>query len=422
MLRVWADRRPVGLLERHGARGATFVYDRDVRTDGAISLTMPVRTASWNFDFGLLPIFDMNLPEGALRSEIQRRFAKAAGSFDDFDLLAVVGRSQIGRLRLTPLDAELDENVPFTSIDEILSSRRGGELYDYLLDRYAGVSGISGVQPKVLARTGEEEESRITIKGSTHIVKAWKQGEFPELAANEWFCLEVARRAGLEVPNNQLSEDGAALIVERFDRRADGSYRGFEDFCVLNALQSKDKYNGGYETRLFRRAADFVGPDPAARRETLLGLFKLFALNCALCNGDAHLKNWGLLYDEVTAAARLAPVYDVVTTTAYVPNDKMALTLGGSTNWPNARKLMQLGQTRCGLVPKEIGEILECTADAIADTAPALADWFADRGDHDEIGQRMLTSWAEGIRESLGFEAKSVVVRSIEEEPAVISP
>ncbi|MGY3581539.1 serine/threonine-protein kinase HipA [Bradyrhizobium sp. USDA 4341] len=422
MLRVWADGKPVGLLDRHGHRGATFVYDRGVEPTNAVSLTMPARSASWNFDFGLLPIFDMNLPEGALRTEIQRRFAKATGSFDDFDLIAVVGRSQIGRLRLTPPDVALDETVPFTAIDEILSSRRGSDLYDYLLDRYAGVSGASGVQPKVLARTGEEKDSKLTVKGATHIVKVWKPGEFPELAANEWFCLEAARRAGLEVPRNELSADGSALVVERFDLNDDGTYRGFEDFCVLNALQTRDKYNGGYETRIFRRAAEYVGADPASRRATLRGLFRLFVLNCAVQNGDAHSKNWGLLYDDVTGVARLAPVYDVVTTTVYVPNDKMALSLGGSTNWPNVKKLTQLGQTRCDLTPKEIGEILEQTADAVTETAPRLAAWFADRGDRDEVGRRMLMAWADGVRHSLGFDARSVSVRPIEELPAQPSP
>jgi serine/threonine-protein kinase HipA len=137
-----------------------------------------------------------------------------------------------------------------------------------------------------------------------------------------------------------------------------------------------------------------------------------------LRNGDAHSKNWGLLYDDVTGLARLAPVYDVVTTTVYVPNDKMALTLGGSTNWPNAKKLIHLGQTRCDMGPKQIEEILEQTADAVTETAPRLAAWFADRGDRDEVGRRMLSAWADGIRNSLGFEARSIVVRSIDEGTA----
>jgi serine/threonine-protein kinase HipA len=37
-------------------------------------------------------------------------------------------------------------------VDEILSSGRGGELYRYLIEKFATYSGISGVQPKFLVR------------------------------------------------------------------------------------------------------------------------------------------------------------------------------------------------------------------------------------------------------------------------------
>jgi serine/threonine-protein kinase HipA len=62
---------------------------------------MPVRLASWDVPFGLLPIFEMNLPEGVLRERLRLAFAKATGTFDDFDLLSIVGRSQVGRIRYT---------------------------------------------------------------------------------------------------------------------------------------------------------------------------------------------------------------------------------------------------------------------------------------------------------------------------------
>src|SRR5437879_3838352 len=113
---------------------------------------MPVRLASWNTSFGLAPIFEMNLPEGALRERLRLAFAKATGAFDDLDLLTVVGRSQVGRIRYTGEREQLDEAVPFQSVDEILESRRGGELFRYLLEKFAEFSGISGVQPKILVR------------------------------------------------------------------------------------------------------------------------------------------------------------------------------------------------------------------------------------------------------------------------------
>ena len=105
---------------------------------------MPVRTASWNTNFGLAPIFDMNLPEGKLREHLRLRFAKAVGTFDDWMLLGIVGRTQIGRIRYLALDADLSENVPFQWIDEILRARRGNKLFDDLVEHICGAFGPLG--------------------------------------------------------------------------------------------------------------------------------------------------------------------------------------------------------------------------------------------------------------------------------------
>ena len=64
-------------------------------------------------------------------------FSKALGTFDNLDLLSIVGRSQIGRLRYTSIDATLDEEVPFQSVDEILAARRDGELFSFMLHKFA---------------------------------------------------------------------------------------------------------------------------------------------------------------------------------------------------------------------------------------------------------------------------------------------
>src|SRR5271167_4172087 len=94
-------------------------------------------------------------------------------------------------------------------------------------------------------------------------------------------------------------------------------------------------------------------------------LFTLIVLNCALRNGDAHLKNFGIVYDDVLGEARLAPVYDLVTTSVYIAKDSLALTLNGSTRWPTAKELRKLGETRGGWTPAKIRQILEHIAEAI---------------------------------------------------------
>ena len=409
MIRVWSDGQPAGVLDRIGPRGATFAYDPQSPMEQAVSVTMPVRVQSWDFKFGLLPIFEMNLPEGALRERLTRRFAKAAGTFDDFDLLGVVGRSQIGRIRYSALDATLEEAVPFQSIDEILRARRDGELFSYLMDQFATHSGLSGVQPKVMIRAKDTKLSNPKIRqspslsGATHIVKFWEEEEFPELAANEFFCLKAAVAAGLTVPQFQLSDDGGALIVDRFDF-IDEQYLGFEDFCVLNALGTADKYKGGYETRIFRRLREFVSPDEEP--QSLETLFRLFTLNCAIRNGDAHLKNFGLTYAHVDGPTRIAPAYDLVTTWAYIPNDPMALTIDGSTKWPDRTGLIRLAQTRCDLRQKKAEELIEATADAMAGVLPDIKRYFS--GKKRKVGLRMLNAWETGIKESLGASRRDI--------------
>ena len=96
-IKVWTAGRGAGLLGPNGARGTAFAYAAEAGPADAVSITMPVRLASWDSDYGLAPIFEMNLPEGVLRERLRMAFAKATGTFDDLDLLAIVGRSQVGR-------------------------------------------------------------------------------------------------------------------------------------------------------------------------------------------------------------------------------------------------------------------------------------------------------------------------------------
>jgi serine/threonine-protein kinase HipA len=406
MIKIWTDSAEAGLLDRSGDRGSTFLYLPEAIGTRAASVTMPVRLASWDVRFGLAPIFEMNLPEGVLRERLRLAFAKATGTFDDFDLLGIVGRSQLGRIRYTGQKETLEENVPFQSVDEILAQRRGSDLFRSLVERFASFSGISGVQPKVLVRdekafASHKTDTRLSqsYRGATHIVKFWEPNEYPQLAANEYFCLKVAVKCGLDVPHFALAENADALVIDRFDLRPDGTYRGFEDFCVLNAKRTDQKYSGSYETSILKRFQQFAN-SPYVYTD-LEKLFTLIALNCALRNGDAHLKNFGIVYDDVLGEARLAPAYDLVTTAVYLPKDSMALTLNGSTRWPAAKELQRLGETRAGGTPSQVKSILARIAEAIQSTSAEMRSYMKEHPDFAEIGERMLQEWEKGIALSL---------------------
>jgi len=407
MIKVWTDAAEAGLLDRHGERGGSFAYLPGAPATRAVSVTMPTRLESWSVPFGLPPIFEMNLPEGVLRERLRLAFAKATGTFDELDLLSIVGRSQVGRIRYTGDGEQLREDVPFQSVDEILERKRGGGLFRYLLEKFASFSGISGVQPKILVRDEkafaemEHTGHRLSesYKGATHIVKLWEPNEYPQLAANEYFCLTAARKCGLDVPPYRLAEDGMALVIDRFDLRMDGTYRGFEDFCVLNARRTDEKYHGAYETSVVKRFGQFANSTHVT--EDLEKLFTLIALNCALRNGDAHLKNFGIVYDDVQGEARLAPVYDLVTTSVYLPKDSLALTLNGATKWPSAKELRKFGETRTGAAPARVRLILERIHEAIQETRKEVRSYIKKHREFEELGQRMLQEWENGSATSL---------------------
>ena len=407
MIKVWTDGTDAGLLDRQPERGSVFAYLPGTAPPSAVSVSMPVRLASWNTRLGLAPVFEMNLPEGALRERLRLAFAKATGNFDDLDLLTIVGRSQVGRIRYTGETERLDEEVPFQSVDEILASRRDGDLFRYLIEKFATFSGISGVQPKILVRdaaasavlASANPQISPSCRGATHIVKFWDANEFPQLAANEYFCLQVAQRCGLEVPPRRLADDGMALVVDRFDLRPDGTYRGVEDFCVLNARRTDEKYRGSYETSVMKRLQEFANSsDLLADMEKL---FLLIVLNCALRNGDAHLKNFSIVYDEVLGPARLAPVYDLVTTSVYLPKDRLALTLNGTTQWPDNKGLQRLGETRLGAPPTKIRHMFERVSDAFSETEIELRAYVREHPEFKEVGARLSQEWKDGSRLSL---------------------
>jgi serine/threonine-protein kinase HipA len=170
-------------------------------------------------------------------------------------------------------------------------------------------------------------------------VKSFDPREFPELAANEWVCTRGAAAAGIETARVQMSDNRQFLIVDRFDLTENGVYLGTEDFCVLNGRRAHGRYDGSYEN-IAKRITDYVSVNNlvAAREQFVL----MVAYACATENGDAHLKNYSVLYTQPESEIRLAPAYDLVCTSLYMPRDKLALTLNDSKDYPDRAHLIRL--------------------------------------------------------------------------------
>lgn len=319
MIEVRSGHTLSGRLTRSARQRFAFSYLPDVLADAAVSLTMPVRSESWTYAWGLNPIFQMNLPEGVLRLHLENTLAKAVPDFDELELLRVTGHSHIGRLSYGVPGADADALPSAVSVEDILTYNGAEDLFRDLLERFARFSGVSGVQPKVLVRATEglklSPDHKVTLQAATHIVKTWDE-RYPELAFNEHFCLLAAKHCGLDVPGWSVSENGRFLVVDRFDLQEDGRCLRLEDFCVLHGLGTKDKYSGSYE-QLAKIIKAYVPPQ--SQSKALRAYFKMVALSVGLRNGEAHRKNFCLLYDSpVLRQGQLAPTFDQITTTAYL--------------------------------------------------------------------------------------------------------
>jgi serine/threonine-protein kinase HipA len=393
-LHVFAGSRLAGSLTHSDRELDTILFDyrQGARTEDAVSVTMPVRADQYDSMAGLLPIFEMNLPEGALKERLRLQFAKTIPEFDDLDLLSIVGSSQIGRLRYAQQE-QLSENVPTQDLAEILTYKGSADLFAYLLERFATYSGISGMQPKVLVREIALPE-KITQRGATHIVKSFDPREFPELAANELVCTRGAAAAGIETARVQMSENRQFLIVDRFDLSEDGVYLGTEDFCVLNGRRAHGRYDGSYEN-IAKRITDYVTANKlaAAREQFVL----MVAYACAIENGDAHLKNFSVLYTQPEGEIRLAPAYDLVCTSLYMPRDKLALTLNGSKDYPDRSHLLQFIRHVTGKSERAAAGIIEQVI-AGAEVAIAEARRYAKRhADAAQFAEKLTAVMKRGI-------------------------
>ena len=307
-----------------------FRYHEDAKAQTAISLLMPVRLDEYRHR-ELHPIFQMNLPEGYVLEQLRNRLAKVA-NVDPMLLLALTGSSSpIGRIAVSSAQVDallLRQQFPGEKLEEILAWDGAEDIFADLVDRYILRAGISGVQPKVLVPEHQEcAPQRFTSKTSDLIIKSGRN-EFPGLAINEFLCMSVARDAGIMVPEFYLSDNAKLFVMRRFDRDEQLNPIGFEDMAALMGLAAEQKYSKSYSA--IAKAVRLYCP-PEHVQGSLAHLFSMVTLSCIVGNGDAHLKNFGLLYSDPTQRdARLAPAYDIVNTTAYLPNDVLALDLIGN--------------------------------------------------------------------------------------------
>ena len=411
-LSVYVLGREVATLEQSGDFKSVLTYHPHVAADDFVSLTMPVRLESYVWDDQLPPVLQMNLPEGYLLQVLQEQFGPHIGA-SPIALLSVIGRNMVGRLQVAAPGARLDEPAQPIEVAALLKGDNSEAAFAALVRQHA-TSGVSGVVPKFLdAQTthptvqaelaeaphqpnpalGPHPKASLTTR--RHIIKG-SSAQLPFIALNEHLCMQVARRV-MPAAQTEVSDDGQALVVHRFDVDECGQpLWGMEDFCSLLGLRPAAKYDTTWE-RIAKAVRDHV---PGAQRlETFRQLATTLLLTYALRNADCHAKNLALRYTR-RADVHLAPAYDVLTTSVYAgfAHNPPGIEFMGKRTWTPGKSLQKFIAATFGIQPKEQQHMVQAISDAVADVGPQVRQAMAQHPGFEDIGKRMLLAWAEGVQ------------------------
>lgn len=319
---VWSDHSIAGELTVDRGGAMHFNYSPDWLADSdsrPLSHALPKRGEPFG-DALCKAVFGGLLPEEGQRTAI----AQVLGVSPDnpFRFLAALGGDVAGALAFLP-EGEAPPRVPVGAPTHPLDEAELAALLDRLprVPMLAGEGGarlsLAGAQGKlpVILIDGAVAVPRIG-EPSTHLIKPEPE-RFPGLAANEAFCLSLARAVGLDaaIAEWRAVAGRPYLLVTRYDRieRDEHTFRLHqEDFAQALGVPSNRKYasEGG---PTFRDSFALVRQATTRPAREVLKLADAAIFNLIVGNADAHAKNYSILRRE-NGEAVLAPLYDLVAT------------------------------------------------------------------------------------------------------------
>jgi serine/threonine-protein kinase HipA len=355
MLDVYLHDELVGHLVQDDGGQMVFDYAESwLQKPGAtpLSQSLPLRNKRFKRN-ECRGFFAGILPEESKREIIARNLGISARN--DYAMLEQIGGECAGAVTFIPAgDALPERNYGYRP----LSSPELAAILKELPKRplLAGEDGIrlslAGAQDKVAVRI-EGNDISLPLGGapSTHILKPAVE-RFAGVVFNEAFCMRLAAVTGLPAAKveTRIVEDIEYLLVERYDRVHQKNAEGAatldrlhqEDFCQAQGIVSEMKYQkeGGPSLKQSFALLREVSSAPVIDLSRLLDAV---IYNYLVGNNDAHGKNFSLLYHGVGTAnqeIRLAPLYDVVSTTYYPELSKdMAMKIGGEYSSEKVRPM-----------------------------------------------------------------------------------
>ena len=338
-LDVYFHSEKVGVLTRQGNR-LRFQYTAAYLAEpqaNALSHELPLIPEEHGFS-ETEAFFSNLLPEGPLRQQIARHLK--ISDKNTFELLRALGGECAGAVSLyrsgkTPKNTS--ENKYLECTREILDTL---ETRPFLVGMNEVRMSGAGAQNKLMVAF---PQGKIAVPlentPSTHILKPPIQ-HVPDSVENEFFCMRLAKAIGLDVANAYIwaFENRKYYLTQRYDRifldeEGKGSVSRLhqEDFCQALGYPPERKYeNEGGPTLVdcFGLLDDYIrkGQMPGNAKIKFL---QAVIFNYLIGNGDAHSKNFSILYQG--QGANFAPLYDLLSSCIYgdATKQKMAMKISG---------------------------------------------------------------------------------------------
>lgn len=287
----------------------------------------------WARNQRLHPVLSNLLPEGSLRELIAQGMKVHVDN--EFHILSYLGTDLPGAIEAIPMEPE---DVP----SYVLNTHGKAMAVRFNRATPENKFSLAGVQMKfsMKATDGRYNLSTGDVLGDWIIKTPSTKHKLVPL--NEYTAMSLAGLVGIDIPEIKLVEidtldnlppinlpnEKQAFAIKRFDREDDQRIH-MEDFAQILLKYPHEKYTSANYENIGKVIYDFSGDGLADVQQFARRLL----VNILLANGDAHLKNWSLVYPD-TITPRLSPAYDIVTTSVYIENEtQYALNLSQTKDW-----------------------------------------------------------------------------------------
>ena len=385
ILDVYLNTERVGSLRLDKGRRFVFQYGAHWlgRHDATpLSLGLPLRPEPYPDDLSR-PFFANLLPE----SDLRRRIAGKLGLSErnDFALLEAVGGECAGAVSLLAEGIGLSEEGGYRALDDNALNRLISDMPSrpFLAGEEGVRLSLAGAQNKLpVYFDGSQISVPLGAAPSSHVLKP-PMAHYPDSVQNEAFCMGLADRMGLSVPEVRVLKVAHPLyLIERYDRarNADGRLTRLhqEDFCQALGVSPDAKYEkeGGPGVQACFALLRDYSTQPAADLRRLLDWV---AFNYLIGNADAHAKNIALML--MPLGPRLAPFYDLLCTAVYPElTSRMAMQVGGEDrpDWIMERHWRQFADAT-GIAFKLVRQIVFTLSQTLPAEAGDEAEGFRQK-------------------------------------------